>query len=307
MNRQFAGFQSISEFSVANDACGPTAETVALHQAQYPLTPSQISIIRNRDIQKGWFHPGEGEPLSSIYNDLTQLAHFQIQQYIPYNPSVDVSTIHTALETYSGIQPCIVQFINAQALVGNEKGVQSHFCCVGGIDSTQGYLTANGDDIEALAGKTYYPARWQSWDTFLAAKICGLLIPRTATIMSVPAGWKDDGTTLTAPNGHTVVHGFRQYILNYPTGWHADNVPMAQEIPYNSNSGQFFEYTILYWNGTATVELPPGSEAWRWYSLYQSETISDAEKTAIHAAISKTAADLQIAVNDNNAALALVS
>lgn len=45
--------------------------------------------------------------------------------------------------------------------------------------------------------------------------------------MTVPAGWTDDGTTLTAPNGIPVVHGFRAYLLALP--WDAEDWPLAAE------------------------------------------------------------------------------
>lgn len=44
--------------------------------------------------------------------------------------------------------------------------------------------------------------------------------------MGVPAGWHDDGTTLTAPNGHRVVLGFRNRVLE---GWDPNNVPLEEE------------------------------------------------------------------------------
>lgn len=34
--------------------------------------------------------------------------------------------------------------------------------------------------------------------------------------MPVPQGWKDDGKTLTSPNGHHAVLGFRNHIINNP-------------------------------------------------------------------------------------------
>ena len=43
----------------------------------------------------------------------------------------------------------------------------------------------------------------------------------------VPHGWSDDGTTLTAPNGHKVVGGFRGYVMNNP--WKAEDVPTGEE------------------------------------------------------------------------------
>ena len=43
----------------------------------------------------------------------------------------------------------------------------------------------------------------------------------------IPTGWKDDGTTLTAPNGVKVVAGFRSYVLS--ATWAAGNVPCEAE------------------------------------------------------------------------------
>lgn len=43
----------------------------------------------------------------------------------------------------------------------------------------------------------------------------------------IPAGWNDDGTILTAPNGHKVVLGFRHYVLTH--SWDANNLPLQEE------------------------------------------------------------------------------
>jgi len=43
----------------------------------------------------------------------------------------------------------------------------------------------------------------------------------------IPLGWKDDGQTLTAPNGVGVVLGFRVYVLSH--AWDPGNVPLAPE------------------------------------------------------------------------------
>ncbi len=52
------------------------------------------------------------------------------------------------------------------------------------------------------------------------------------TMNNIPAGWHDDGTTLTAPNGVPVVLGFRAHILNAPS-WDAGNMP--QEAEYHAD------------------------------------------------------------------------
>ena len=43
----------------------------------------------------------------------------------------------------------------------------------------------------------------------------------------VPVNWHDDGTTLTAPNGHKVVHGFRAWVLSHT--WDGANEPLEEE------------------------------------------------------------------------------
>lgn len=72
----------------------------------------------------------------------------------------------------------------------------------------------------------------------------------------VPAGWHDDGHTLTAPNGHKVVLGFRQHILNAQS-WNADNQPLEEEyhanqvLLHNASIGggqvQLFRDNMFYW------------------------------------------------------------
>jgi N-acetyl-anhydromuramyl-L-alanine amidase AmpD len=70
----------------------------------------------------------------------------------------------------------------------------------------------------------------------------------------IPAGWHDDGTTLTAPNGHKVVRGFRQYILKQ--AWDPNNYPLEEErhadpvekyYPSDEGTLQTFNYSRLCW------------------------------------------------------------
>lgn len=71
----------------------------------------------------------------------------------------------------------------------------------------------------------------------------------------VPAGWLDDGRTLTAPNGHRVVLGFRRYVLT--RSWDAANLPLEEEQGRNpvaesdptlgSGTQQIFTRSMLAW------------------------------------------------------------
>ena len=79
---------------------------------------------------------------------------------------------------------------------------------------------------------------------------------------NVPSGWKDDGHTLVAPNGHKVVDGFRAYVL--ANNWDASNEPIENEChvsqleAHNPGLGagqrQLFVYDMLYWTPATNVK-----------------------------------------------------
>lgn len=73
----------------------------------------------------------------------------------------------------------------------------------------------------------------------------------------IPLGWHDDGTTLTAPNGHKAVHGFRSYVLG--NSWATDNVPLEEEhsAPGQPGTWQTFAYTALEWDAQNGVRPAP--------------------------------------------------
>ncbi|GLV60769.1 hypothetical protein KDH_75880 [Dictyobacter sp. S3.2.2.5] len=91
-----------------------------------------------------------------------------------------------------------------------------------------------------------------------------------ALVKHVPAGWKDDGTTLTAPNGKVVVKGFRDYILTH--GWDSDDLPLENEQGVaqlevgnpglGGGTRQRFRRTTLEWSATHPV-----FEAWTGQEL----------------------------------------
>lgn len=77
----------------------------------------------------------------------------------------------------------------------------------------------------------------------------------------VPQGWTDNGTTLTAPNGHTITLGFRDYVLNH--NWDSNNLPLEEahaQIPLelsNPSLGggtqQVFRWSVLEWTPSGGV------------------------------------------------------
>jgi hypothetical protein len=81
----------------------------------------------------------------------------------------------------------------------------------------------------------------------------------------IPNGWHDDGTTLTAPNDHKVVAGFRDYVLGH--SWDPANVPLEEEFHTESvllhnpsvgaGSAQLFRDGMLWWTASKGVVQEP--------------------------------------------------
>ncbi|MBF6588910.1 MAG: hypothetical protein IVW57_00080 [Ktedonobacterales bacterium] len=112
--------------------------------------------------------------------------------------------------------------------------------------------------------------------------------PPSGGATMVPTGWKDDGTTLTAPNGLTVALGFRLHVLGYPGGWPAWNWPVDASVGLPSielgnptigaGDRQIFRDRALGYTLTRDVyEMWTGQElaAWIARSASQDATISD--------------------------------
>ena len=83
-----------------------------------------------------------------------------------------------------------------------------------------------------------------------------------ATAMPVvPAGWHDDGQTLTAPNGIQVTLGFRQYVLTH--SWNPNNYPLEPAVGLNpleesnpalgGGTQQVFRWIVLEWTASRNV------------------------------------------------------
>lgn len=81
----------------------------------------------------------------------------------------------------------------------------------------------------------------------------------------VPAGWADDGHTLTGPNGNHVVLGFRDWVLTHT--WNPDNQPLGPEFYppqvqlHNTSLGpgsvQLFRDNLLWYTSAHGVVAEP--------------------------------------------------
>ncbi|MGH2510764.1 MAG: N-acetylmuramoyl-L-alanine amidase, partial [Ktedonobacteraceae bacterium] len=84
--------------------------------------------------------------------------------------------------------------------------------------------------------------------------------------MNIPQGWSDDGHTLNAPNGQSVVLDFRDYILN-ATSWDVGNQPLTaayqtdrvllSDASAGAGQVQLFRDTLLWQTSAQGVVQEP--------------------------------------------------
>lgn len=101
---------------------------------------------------------------------------------------------------------------------------------------------------------------------------------------TIPTGWKDDGKTLTGPNGVTVRTGFRDHVLSH--NWDANNWPLQTEEASNplelSNTSlgggtwQPFRWTVLEWDSKRGVQ-----EMWTGQELLAMRKMFDVAKDKV--------------------------
>jgi len=117
----------------------------------------------------------------------------------------------------------------------------------------------------------------------------------------IPANWHDDGTTLTAPNGVKVVHGFRDYVLAH--NWDSANVPLKEEFgtsllessnpSLGGGTQQLFNWTMLGYTAARGVFVEWGVRELAF--CRQQVQLKAAQIGALDAQIAQLKADLAAA------------
>lgn len=132
-----------------------------------------------------------------------------------------------------------------------------------------GFWAADGDSFDSGSALQFIP-----FTNLSAAKPCmALSIQRRVALtppppppppssggstVGVPTGWKDDGSTLTAPNGKTVRLGFRDYILAHT--WEPNMVPLTKEYLTATGSEQDFRIALTWTKATNSLTTAQGPE-----------------------------------------------
>jgi hypothetical protein len=243
-----------------NGTCGETALTAALicalqlgdtHDQAVALMLSVTAQMR----AKGWADANGASTLWSLAREAVtnQGAHINTEwDYAEPFPH----DWHSLLLANAAVRPVVLQVGRAYNLIGQdgtghaEAGVHYHFVCVVG-KCKDGYVVMDGDNYLIEQEFSIY-----SYETLSAADICGLLmldITPKGTHVAVPSGWKDNGSVLTAPNGKSVVRGFRSYVIDHNPQWDANLQPLEEEwADAPNNVHQRFALT-LEWNGVTNA------------------------------------------------------
>jgi hypothetical protein len=158
------------------------------------------------------------------------------------------------LDRHAGSAAIVLELSNGQALIDevggkgeNATNLHYHYIAAYGPQG-DGWAVADGDNWAVGDVLQRY-----SYATLAAARPCAALaIAITGGSMSgIPANWHDVNGILTAPNGHTVAHGFRQHILDAPF-WHPALMPLGGE--YGTPAKQDFALSLV-WTGASASEV----------------------------------------------------
>ena len=272
------GFATMSEFvaSLTGD-CGPTATLAALHcvdPVRWPLSPDGLKELDVDEISHNFAEKNGAQNIPQLDAYLSRLG---VAHYTVGYAQFSFDRLHADLKSLSGRHPLIIEWSLAGALPGDEAGVHFHFSTDGGIDTGPhgdgaggGYLFCDGDNrADDGTGKPRPPIMYTIQQIAAAQPIAYVVITAPVHL----AGWRDDGATLTAPNGKTVQFAFRDWLLTHT--WVASNVPTSGDFGDHGGNTQRFVSCQLHWDGKIVTQEalppppPPAAPPVDWQAKYE--------------------------------------
>lgn len=262
-------------------ACGPNAAAMAERWADQSKLGTLDVYHRMRNA--GRCDANGASTLSALVAD-ARAAGYTVDSGLTYREPMPEATWRSFFGQHVGQHALVFESGNGQAFIDyltgkgeNARNLKYHFVMVagwhpGGVSRHPqakgrtlplGWWVADGDNFVVGDVLQFYP------DAVLkAARPVGAfaVYPRVKIVggtqeMGVPQGWKDDGKTLTAPNGEPVIKGFRDWVLGH--NWDHDDWPLAPERactsvePGNPSIGagtrQDFRMTSLGWTESKDV------------------------------------------------------
>lgn len=214
--------------------------------AQEHLVPRSFMFNSNSPVAVVIHKTGGDRTPQDVYNTFLasgnpgKSAHYAIGldgtiwQYVPESLGAGANGIpgpnieafwQPYLSRYSNLNMCTISIEHCDPSVKNDTPLtdaqkQASFALVAHLCQKYGIAPDHIKPHKSIAATTC-PGTYPMDELIAFVKSGGSMIPK---------GWKDDGHTLTAPNGVKVVLGFRTYILNRPGGWDPDDWPVAEEF-----------------------------------------------------------------------------
>ena len=281
---EIADFQDVDQFQPGKSEfeCGFFAVAIvkAMNEVGKPPTQSVAAMISEAET---WYaqYNGDNSPANDAGMTLQQLYDLIVQVGLHFQAlDIDIDLIRAWVRTG---YPVIV--------AGGETGMYdlglgdivpypwrptgNHIIVITGVTADGNFLVRDPANCTNLfdpnslrPGPSLYDAK--RMQLISATAVVPPWLPRPPanfdprkdhSVPHIPQGWQDNGTTLRAPNGHTVVRGFRGYVLSH--NWDQNNVPLEEEVGLDpleesnpalgSGSQQVFNWTTLEWTSSRGV------------------------------------------------------
>ncbi len=247
---EIAAFHDVDQFQPAKTqfACGFFSCALVKAMAPVGQTPAQTVGEMIAEAEQ-WYAQDNGDDapdntngmtLQELYDLLVQIGlHFQAS-------STDAPTLRAWLRLgypviVAGAETGFYDLALGDAVPYPWTPSGSHMLVLTGVASDGNFLVRDPANVTSLSNPNALRPGPRKYDALrLQLSSATAVVPpwrprppagfdptQSDFVPLIPAGWLDDGTTLTAPNGHRVVLGFRRYVLT--RNWEADNLPLQEE------------------------------------------------------------------------------
>ncbi len=275
---EIANFQDVDQFQPAKTqfACGFFACAIVKSMAPVGHNPTQTVPQMIAEAEQ-WYAQYDGD--NSISNtdgmSLQQLYKLLAQIGLHYvTGSLDIAILQAWLRLgypilVAGLETSFYDMSLGDVVPYPWQPSGNHIIVLTGVTDDGNFLVRDTANVTNLYNPTTLRPGPRKYDAakmllvsvtivvppWLPVPPAGFDPTREHFVPVIPAGWHDDGNTLTAPNSHKVVRGFREYILK--NNWPPANLPLQEEVGRNpveeSNPSlgegmqQAFRWTMLEW------------------------------------------------------------
>jgi hypothetical protein len=275
---EIATFRDVDQFQPAKTqfACGFFACAIMKAMAPVGQMPTQSAAEMIAEAEQ-WYAQYNGNnaisntngmTLQQLYDLIVQIGlHFQASSTDPHVLRAWLALGYPVI--VAGAETGFYDLALGDVVPYPWKPSGSHIIVLTGVAANGNFLVRDTANVTSLSnpnalrpGPRVYDA--QRMQLISATAIVPPWLPRPPAgfdptqsdfVPVIPKGWRDDGATLTAPNGHRVVLGFRRYVLTH--AWDPANLPLQEEQARSlleesnpalgSGTQQVFNWTTLEW------------------------------------------------------------